>query len=258
MKIVFLGTGTSTGNPEIGCRCEVCTSTDRRDWRLRTSLLVETDGCRILLDCGPDFRWQILRSGVTSLDAVVLSHEHYDHVGGLDDLRPFTKDHDLHVYAETYVADAIRNRIPYVFRENKYPGVPNLVLNPIQNKPFFVQSVRVIPIRLMHGRLPIFGYRIGNMAYLPDFISIPEEEYEKLKNLDVLVVDALRDKEHISHETVGQALQQIERIQAQRSYLIHMSHQFGLHAEREKLLPENVFISYDGLEVEVKTVNLFQ
>ena len=251
MKIHFLGTGTSTGNPEIGCHCKVCTSKDKKDWRLRASVVVEVAGVHILIDCGPDFRWQMIRSGLLELDAVLITHEHYDHVGGLDDLRPFCKVKGLDVYAEDYVVEAIRSRIPYAFREQKYPGVPDLNLVSVAHAPFFIKGVEIVPIRLMHGRLPIFGYRVGNMAYLTDLKIIPEEEYPLLEGLEVLIIDALRDEEHLSHETVEQALRHIEKIRPKRACLIHMSHHFGLHAEREKLLPENVFISYDGLVLEL-------
>ncbi len=250
MKIRFLGTGTSTGNPEIGCRCEVCTSTDRRDWRLRASVLVAIDGKNLLIDCGPDFRWQMLKARVTSISAVLVTHEHYDHVGGIDDLRPFCKTRSMDIYAESYVATAIHTRIPYAFAEHKYPGIPEINLHPIENKSFIADGIQVTPIRLIHGRLPIFGYRIGNMAYLTDFKHIPEEEYAKLEGLDVLIIDALREQPHISHETIEEAFAQIRKIQPKRSYLIHMSHHFGLHAIMEKRMPENVFISCDGLEIE--------
>ncbi len=253
MKLRFLGTGTSTGNPEIGCRCAVCTSSDPRDWRYRASALVETEGKRILLDCGPDFRMQMLdvmKTGTFDrLDGVLLTHEHYDHVGGLDDLRAFCKHDAVDIYAEDYVADAIRLRIPYVFKENKYPGVPNLRLHTIDIHPFQISGVSVTPVRLLHGRLPIFGYRIGNLAYLTDLKTIPEEEFEKLQNLDVLIINALRHQEHISHETLADALNHIRKINPRRSYLIHMSHHFGLHAEMQNQLPENVYIAYDGLEI---------
>ena len=251
MKIRFLGTGTSTGNPEIGCQCEVCRSTDKRDRRMRASVSVETSGCNILIDCGPDFRWQMLKSGISSLDAVLITHEHYDHVGGLDDLRPYCKTKAINIYAETYVAEAIQTRLPYAFIEHKYPGVPLIELHPIENEPFIVNNTSIKPVRLMHGSLPVFGYRIGNMAYLTDIKTIPEEEYGKLRDLDILIIDALRKEEHISHQNLEQALKQIERINPRKSYLIHMSHHFGLHAIMEKQMPDNVFISYDGLEVVV-------
>ena len=253
MKIRFLGTGTSTGNPEIGCRCEVCTSFDKRDWRLRASVLVEVEGKKILIDCGPDFRMQILetleKDYFTDLEGVLLTHEHYDHVGGLDDLRAFCRNGALPVYAEDYVAEAIHNRISYVFEKHKYPGIPNLELVPIKNQPFFISGIEIIPIRLMHGNLPIFGFRINNCAYLTDLKTIPEEEFDKLKDLDVLIINALRKKEHIAHQNVEQALQIIEKINPGRTYLTHVSHHFGLHSDMERELPENVFIAYDGLVI---------
>ncbi len=249
MRVTFLGTGTSTGVPEIGCQCEVCTSRDPRDWRLRTSVLVETDNKRILLDCGPDFRWQMITSKTYHLDAVLISHEHYDHVGGLDDLRPFCAEKGVDIFAEEYVAEAIKTRIPYAFRVHKYPGIPNLELHSITIDPFIAAGIPVIPVRIMHACLPIFGYRIGNMAYLTDVKSIPEEEYDKLKGLDVLIIDALRQKEHPSHESLEEALENISRIQPKESYLIHMSHRMGLHAEVDKKLPPHVHLAYDGLSV---------
>lgn len=251
MKITFLGTGTSTGNPEIGCGCEVCTSTDKRDWRLRASVLVETAGKRILIDCGPDFRWQAIRAGVARLDGILITHEHYDHVGGLDDLRPFCHEKGVDIYAEENVAEAIRTRIPYVFRVNKYPGIPNLILHPINNQDTFsVAGIDVIPIRVMHNKLPILGFRIGNFAYLTDLSYIPEEEFGKLKGLDVLVIDALKKTKHLSHETVGEALENIKRIAPKKAYLIHMSHRVGLHAVIDKELPPNVYYSFDGLVLD--------
>jgi phosphoribosyl 1,2-cyclic phosphate phosphodiesterase len=247
MKLTFLGTGTSTGVPEIGCTCEVCTSNDRHDKRLRTSVLVETGGKNLLLDCGPDLRRQMLSNNVCRLDAVLISHEHYDHVGGLDDLRPFCMEKELDIYAEDNVAAAIRTRMPYAFRPHPFPGIPRLELHSIRNEPFTAAGIPVIPIRLLHACLKIFGYRIGNMAYLTDVKRIPEEEFAKLENLDDLIIDALRKKEHPSHQSLAEALAGIDRIRPKEAWLIHLSHRMGLHADLEKELPPNIRPAYDGL-----------
>lgn len=247
MKITFLGTGTSTGNPEIGCSCEVCTSRDPRDWRLRASVLVEVAGKQILIDCGPDFRYQMLRAKCVHLDAVLLTHEHYDHVGGLDDLRPFSRVKDVAIYTEANVVEAIKTRMPYVFRAYKYPGVPNLVLHTVGLAPFEAAGVPIQPIRVMHAKLPILGFRIGDFAYLTDLKYLPEEEFAKLAGLEVLVVDALRRGTHLSHEGLEEALVLIARIRPEEAYLTHMSHRIGLHAQIDKQLPPHVHYAYDGL-----------
>lgn len=251
MRVRFLGTGTSTGVPEIGCTCPVCMSTDSRDKRLRTSVMIHTGEKNILIDCGPDFREQMLPLEFQPIDGLLLTHEHYDHVGGIDDLRPFCKFKDIDVYAEKYVGDALRQRIPYCFTENKYPGIPVIKLNDIDNRPFHVEGIEVIPIRLMHARLPIFGYRIGNFAYLTDLKTIPDEEFDKLKGLDILVMNALRAEEHISHQNLKQALENAKRIGAKKTYFVHMSHHIGLHEVVQKTLPENTYLAYDGLVIKV-------
>lgn len=252
MKVKFLGTGTSTGVPEIGCKCEVCNSSDNRDKRLRSSVLVTVKNKHILIDCGPDFRQQVLNEEFAKIDGLLITHEHYDHVGGLDDLRPFSRFGDIEIYTKDRVAKILKERIPYCFTDNKYPGVPALNLNPlIDSSPFSIGDVKIEPIELQHYKLSIFGYRIGNFAYLTDLKDIPEEEYKKLEGLDVLVMNALRLKEHISHQTLDQALEKIKKIMPRKTYLIHMSHQIGLHEDVQRSLPDNVYLSYDGLEIEL-------
>lgn len=250
MKITFLGTGTSTGVPQTGCTCEVCTSHDPRDARLRSSILVETGEANLLIDCGPDFRQQMLHRYMR-LDGVLVTHEHYDHVGGIDDLRPFCAFGDIQIYAEKNVCTAIRTRLPYCFYEERYPGIPVIELNAITLEPFFVNGVKIIPLRLMHGRLPIVGYRIGDMAYLTDMLTMPDSEYAKLTGLKALIIDALRIEPHNSHQHLAAAVDNIRRIAPQHAYLIHMSHQIGLHAQTQQSLPEDITLSWDGLQIEI-------
>lgn len=259
MKITILGSGTSTGVPEVGCQCPVCTSHDPRDNRLRCSGLVEVDGVRVLIDCGPDFREQMIRlNDFKPLDGVLVTHEHYDHVGGLDDLRPFCRFRDVPVYAEQYTAERLRQRIPYCFAEQLYPGVPRILLQEIMpDTPFVVSNaegnrqVEVIPLRVMHGKLPILGYRIGKMAWLTDMVSMPSSEYDLLQDLEVLFVNALRIEPHPTHQSLEEALATAAKIGARETYLIHMSHRIGLHAEAERLLPPQVHFAYDGLTVDL-------
>lgn len=250
MQITFLGTGTSTGIPQIGCTCPVCTSADPKDNRLRTSAVVSVNGKNILIDCGPDFRQQVLRAGIGRIDAVLVTHIHYDHTGGIDDLRPFGDKHSLPIYLEPSVAEGIRTRLPYCFGDHRYPGVPNIRLQEIGVEPFSIEDIEVTPIRVMHYKLPILGYRIGGLVYITDALTIPDEEYAKMRQVDVLVINALRKQPHLSHQTLAEALRVIERVQPREAYLVHMSHHMGLTAEVEKELPPHVHFAYDGLVVE--------
>ncbi|KAA6352654.1 Ribonuclease BN [termite gut metagenome] len=252
MKIRILGSGTSTGVPEVGCTCEVCTSCNPKDRRSRTSVLVQTDDANILIDCSPDFREQMMKQDFFGkIDGVLVTHEHYDHVGGLDDLRPFNRFGQIRIYAESYTANLIRMRVPYCFVEDKYPGIPLISLEEIDVcRPFFINQTEIVPCRVMHGELPILGYRIGNMAYITDMLTLPDESYDKLKGLDVLFLNALRFKPHFSHQTIFQALETAKRIAAKETYFIHLSHHAGLHAELEKSLPKHLHPAYDGLVVD--------
>lgn len=251
-KLIFLGTGTSTGVPQIGCKCEVCRSNDACDKRLRTSALyIGDDGTHILIDCGPDFREQILRQSCDTIDAVLLTHEHYDHVGGIDDLRPFSFMHSLPIFTNQLCAESLRQRLPYCFAESKYPGVPNIEIHAlISNDRIQIGNQTVQPIQVMHDLMPIYGYRIGNMAYITDMSHLVNGEEKKLKNLDVLIVNALRINPHHSHQSLDEALTFAKVVGARETYLIHMSHQIGLHERVSKKLPSHVHLAYDELQIE--------
>ena len=250
MKITILGSGTSTGVPEIGCTCPVCTSSDPRDHRLRASALIQTDDTRILIDCGPDFRTQVLGLPFKKIDGVLITHEHYDHVGGLDDLRPFCRFGEVPIYAEPHTAERLRTRMPYCFVDHSYPGVPNIPLQEIEeNRTFLINHIPITPLRVMHGRLPILGYRIGNIGYITDMLTMPDVSYEQLRQLDVLVVNALRIAPHPTHQNLAEALDTARRIGAKETYFIHMSHHIGLQAEVERQLPPHVYFASDGLEI---------
>lgn len=293
MKITLLGTGTSCGVPQIGCPCEVCTSTDPKDKRLRCSALVEVGGKHILIDCGPDFRQQMLRIDFKPLDAVLITHEHYDHVGGLDDLRPYSIFGDVDVYAEKFCADHLVERIPYCFtpKERRYPGVPAInlleiephvpiVISDVEKEPMANEylekpilskreqimaelqaqkqggdtmhhDVTIVPIRVMHGKLPIVGFRIGHFAYITDMKTIPDEEFAYLEGVEYMVVNGLRHEEHPSHQTMEEAIAFARKVGVKDAWLIHMSHHIRPHAIEEASLPEGIHLAYDGEVLEL-------
>ena len=253
MKLKFLGTGTSTGVPEIGCKCEVCTSSDPRDNRLRCSALLQTGDANILIDCGPDFREQMLRADVKRIDALLLTHKHYDHIIGIDDLRPYTRDKELPIYADRETEMQIRSFFPYCFGKVKYPGVANISVHTIDHRSAFdVCGQQVVPLRVFHGMFPITAYRIGRLGYITDMSYIEPSELDKLKGVDVLVINALRfSKPHKTHQTVLEALAVVDYLKPRETYFTHMMHHIGLHAKIEKCLPQGVHLAYDGLEVEI-------
>lgn len=255
MKITFLGTGTSQGVPVIACPCDVCHSEDKRDRRLRTSALVETDGGEnLLIDVGPDFREQMLRERVSRLDGILITHAHRDHVGGLDDIRSFNyvQHRKMDIYGNATALEIIRRDYHYIFTEHEFPGLPEADLHLLTGKkPFSVATQKVVPIMGMHKDMPVLGYRISDLVYLTDCNHIEDEEVVKMDGCKILVVGALRKEKHFSHFCLPEALELIERVAPKEAYLIHVSHQMGFHAEVEKELPPNVHLAYDGLKVEI-------
>lgn len=254
-KITFLGTGTSQGIPMIGCNCNVCKSPDSKDNRLRSSALVEYEGFSLLIDCGPDFRQQMLRENIQDIDAVLLTHQHKDHTGGLDDIRAFNyfRRGAFPIYAEKRVQDSLKMEYSYAFAENKYPGVPEYELHTIDVNPFSIckngKSVKIIPVRLLHYKLPVLGFRIGDLGYVTDGSSIEENEIAKLRGVNVFVINTIRRKRHISHFSLQEALNVASKVGAPMTYLTHLSHQIGTHRELILSLPPNVRPAYDGLKV---------
>jgi len=253
VQITFLGTGTSQGVPIIACNCIVCQSGDKRDNRLRSSILIESEGKSFVIDTGPDFRQQMLRENVKNVNAVVFTHEHKDHTAGFDDIRAFNFIHKrkMDVYASNRVQDAIRREFSYIFSDFKYPGIPEINLHTIENKEFEIEGVRFLPIEVLHYKLPVFGFRINDFTYITDANYISDSEKKKIKGSKILVLNALRREEHLSHFTFNQAIELANELQAETTYFTHISHQLGLHAEVEKELPTNIRLAFDGLKIQV-------
>ena len=254
MKVVFLGTGTSQGVPLIGCHCEVCTSTDKKDNRLRCSILVQIEGKNLVVDSGPDFRQQMLNVVIDRLDALIFTHAHKDHIAGLDDVRGFNfvMKSAVDVYCTLPVELQMRQEFAYIFAEHKYPGIPDIQIHRIENKPFQIGQITVNPIEVLHYKLPVLGFRFGDFVYITDANFISAEEKLKLKGCKVLVLNALRREPHISHFTLDEAIELIKEINPQKAYLTHISHQLGLHQEVSKELPENIALAFDGLEIVIE------
>ena len=250
-RLRFLGTGTSQGVPMIGCSCEVCKSTDPRDNRLRASIFVEYEGLKILVDAGPDFRQQLLREGIGSIDAILLTHNHKDHTGGLDDIRAFNyfDKKATDIYCEKYVEDSLRQEYSYAFAEIKYPGAPEWNVHNIDENPFCINGVKIIPIRGKHYKLPVLGYRFGNVAYCTDMNHIADEEFEKLKGLEHFIINCVRRGRHISHFSLEGALEVAEKVGAKHTWITHLSHQLPRHEVLLTELPDNVEPAYDGLQI---------
>jgi phosphoribosyl 1,2-cyclic phosphate phosphodiesterase len=253
MKVTILGTGTSQGVPVIACKCDVCRSDDAKDKRLRSAIMIEEGSTRIVVDVGPDFRQQMLRHEVENLDAILLTHEHADHIFGLDDIRSFNwlRKSPMDIYCEPRVQSNLKNIFNYVFAENKYPGIPQMDLINLENEKFKIGPIEITPIRVFHHKLPVYGFRFGRFAYLTDFNTIEDQELEKLIGVDTLVVCALRKSPHISHLNLAGAIELIEKIAPRKAYLTHMSHEIGKHRDLIDELPSFIEPAYDGLILEI-------
>ena len=251
LKVTFLGTGTSIGVPVITCDCPVCISNDQRDKRMRTSVMIEVNGHTFVIDCGPDFRHQMLRQRVMNLDAVIFTHEHRDHIAGLDDVRAFNYvlNKKIDIYGTPQVMEAIRVEFPYIFSESRYFGAPQLTMHPIDDQPFTILGVEFIPILVLHEKLPVTGFRVGDFTYITDASYISESELEKIKGSKVIVLNALRNSKHVSHFSVNEAVDILKKLQPEAAYLTHLSHFVGLHEDVNKKLPDFVRLAYDGLEL---------
>jgi len=251
IKVTFLGTGTSIGVPVITCDCPVCLSPDQHDKRMRTSAMLEVNGMTFVIDCGPDFRIQMLRENVTNLDAVIFTHEHRDHIAGLDDVRAFNYvlNKRIDIYGTQRVMDAIRTEFPYIFSETRYFGAPQLTIHDITDKPFEINGIEFIPIQVMHDKLPVTGFRVGDFTYITDASFISDVEMEKIRGSRVIVLNALRNSKHVSHFSVSEAVGILTKLEPEAAFLTHLSHFVGLHEEVNRKLPPNIRLAYDGLTV---------
>ncbi|GHE60562.1 MBL fold metallo-hydrolase [Roseivirga thermotolerans] len=253
MKVTVLGSGTSQGVPVIGCQCPVCQSLDFRDKRLRSSVHIEVAGKSIVIDSGPDFRQQMLRERISQLDALLFTHEHKDHTAGMDDIRSFNflQEKDMPVYAAPRVIEQLKREFAYVFSEKKYPGVPMVEVNELDGEPFEVEGIQVIPIEVLHYKLPVYGFRIGDFTYITDAKTISEESLEKARGSKILMINALQQTEHLSHLTLNEAIDMAQKIGADATYFTHLSHKMGSHKTIEAQLPNNIYIAYDGLQLSL-------
>lgn len=253
MKVTFLGTGTSQGVPVIGCDCDVCSSLDFQDKRLRSSIHVEWNGVSMVVDTGPDFRQQMLANRIKRLDAILFTHEHKDHTAGLDDIRSFNfmQQMDMPIYARQPVMDQLKREFAYIFTEAKYPGIPMVELHLIENKPFEVQAQKIVPIEVMHHEMSVLGFRFGDFTYITDANHISDQEKKKIKGSKVLVLNALQHQPHISHFTLKEALAVIAELEPEKAYLTHISHRLGKHRDLRNVLPDNVELAWDGLQLEL-------
>ncbi len=254
LSVTFLGTGTSSGVPMIGCDCEVCLSEDPRDDRLRSSILVQSASTTLVVDTGPDFRTQMLREKVKKLDAVIFTHPHKDHLAGLDDIRAFNffTRRPIDIYADSLTEEAVRRDFYYAFSDTKYPGIPELNLNTISMEPFVVGDIPVVPILVWHLKMPVLGFRFGHFTYITDANRIDEAEKEKIRGSEILVLNALRKQKHISHFTLGEAIELVNELNIPLAYFTHLSHQMGKHEEVESELPDSMHLAYDRLKILVK------
>ena len=251
LHIIFLGTGTSSGVPMIGCDCEICLSTDKKDNRLRSSILVQSPTTTLVVDTGPDFRYQMLRQKVKKIDAVLFTHPHKDDLAGLDDIRAFNyfMQKPIEVYADALTEEAVRRDFYYAFTDTKYPGIPELNLNTIALDPFVIGDIPIIPILVWHLKMPVLGFRFGNFTYITDANRIDDTEKEKIKGSNTLVINALRKHKHISHFTLDEAVALVQELNIPNAWFTHISHQLGLHSQVDAELPNGMHLAYDGLEL---------